>query len=157
MYLGRIASSVPKALGERPHGFRLNDPGFFDEEFDTEHGQFLKQGVEKVIAKMEILSSVTLKNRRFKIKAEERLDKLEEAMLRLVTKEDYNHGLNKAESRISDYVREQMMKSQETLVEQKNVLDETINEFDQKINDYRKQVLWRIKDAEELLKGRVST
>ena len=38
MYLGRIAAAVPKALGERPQKFRLNDPGFFDEEFDTEHG-----------------------------------------------------------------------------------------------------------------------
>lgn len=29
--------------------------------------------------------------------------------------------------------------------------------FDKKINDYRSEVLWRIKDCEELLKGRVKT
>lgn len=28
--------------------------------------------------------------------------------------------------------------------------------FDKKINDYRSQVLWRVKDCEELLKGRVA-
>ena len=29
--------------------------------------------------------------------------------------------------------------------------------FDKKINDYRSEVLWRIKDCEELLKSRVAT
>ena len=81
MYLKRIAASVPKTLGERPHAFKLNDPGFFDEEFDTEHGHLLKEGVEKVIEKLEILASVTLKNHRFKIKCEQRLKKLEAAEL----------------------------------------------------------------------------
>jgi len=37
---------VPKALGERPHAFKLDDPGFFEEEFDTEDGPLLKGGVE---------------------------------------------------------------------------------------------------------------
>ena len=79
MYLNRISQAVPKSLGERPHAFKLNDPGFFDEDFDTEDGPLLKEGVERVIEKMEIISSVTLKNRKFKSKAEERLDKLEAA------------------------------------------------------------------------------
>ena len=80
-YLGRIAYAIPKSLGERPHAFKLNDPGFFDEDFDTEDGHLLKEGVEKVIEKMEIMASVTSKNRKFKLKAEERLDKLEKAQL----------------------------------------------------------------------------
>lgn len=79
MYLKRIAASIPKALGERPHAFKLNDPGFFDEEFDTEDGHILKQGVEKVIEKLEILSSVTMKNHKYKIKCERRLNTLEAA------------------------------------------------------------------------------
>lgn len=29
--------------------------------------------------------------------------------------------------------------------------------FDKQLNDYRSQVLWRIKDCEELLKSRVAT
>ena len=67
MYLKRIAACIPKSLGERPHAFKLNDPGFFHEEFETEHGPLLKEGVEKVIEKMEILSALTLKNHRFKV------------------------------------------------------------------------------------------
>jgi len=65
-YLGRIAVAIPHTLGERPHAFKLNDPGFFQEEFDTEDGHLLKEGVEKVIERLEILSAVTMKNRKFK-------------------------------------------------------------------------------------------
>jgi hypothetical protein len=32
-----------------------------------------------------------------------------------------------------------------------------MTKFDKKIDDYRSQVLWRIRDCEELLKSRVST
>lgn len=110
MYLQRIAASIPKSLGERPHGFKLNDPGFFEESFDTEHGQFLKTGVEKVIEKLEILSSVTSKNKKFKIKAEQRLDRLEAAMITQVTKNDFGFEMQKAEARIGGYVREQIVK-----------------------------------------------
>ena len=39
----------------------------------------LKEGVEKVIEKLEIMSNVTMKNKKFKAKAEERLAKLEAA------------------------------------------------------------------------------
>lgn len=42
MYLGRIAVAIPHTLGERPHAFKLNDPGFFEEEFDTADGHVLK-------------------------------------------------------------------------------------------------------------------
>jgi len=42
MYMNRIAQAVPKAIGERPHAFKLNDPGFFEEDFDTEDGHLLK-------------------------------------------------------------------------------------------------------------------
>ena len=66
MYLERISVAIPQTLGERPHAFKLNDPGFFEEEFDTEDGHLLKQGVEKVIEKLEIMSAVTIKNRKFK-------------------------------------------------------------------------------------------
>lgn len=57
-YLERIAFAIPKTLGERPHAFKLDDPAFFDEEFETEYGHLLKEGVEKVIEKMEIMSAV---------------------------------------------------------------------------------------------------
>ena len=66
MYLERISVAIPQTLGERPHAFKLNDPGFFEEVFETEDGHLLKLGVEKVIEKLEIMSAVTIKNRKFK-------------------------------------------------------------------------------------------
>lgn len=88
-YLTRIAKCIPKSLGERPHAFKLNDPGFFHEEFDTEDGHLLKEGVERVIEKLEILSSITLKNHKSKIKTEQRLKKLEAAEVQYLKKEQY--------------------------------------------------------------------
>ena len=89
MYLSRIAVAIPHSLGERPHAFKLNDPGFFDEEFDTADGHVLKEGVEKVIEKLEIMSAVTMKNKKFKAKAEDRLAKLEAAQLLNVQKKQF--------------------------------------------------------------------
>ena len=43
-----------------------------------------------MIEKLEILSSVTTKNRKFKQKAEERLDALEKAQLLNVQKEEFH-------------------------------------------------------------------
>ena len=42
MYLERISVAIPQTLGERPHAFKLNDPGFFEEVFETEDGHLLK-------------------------------------------------------------------------------------------------------------------
>lgn len=35
-------------------------------------------------------------------------------------------------------------------------MEDHVAKFDKQLNDYRSQVLWRIKDCEELLKNRVS-
>lgn len=106
MYMSRIALAVPPSLGERPHVFKLNDPGFFEEEFDTADGPMLKAGVEKVIEKLEILSSVTLKNRKFKVKAEKRLDDIEKAQLDNVKKTVFANDLERTEQRMMGYIRE---------------------------------------------------
>lgn len=41
-YLERISQAIPNQLGKKPHAFKLDDPAFFDVEFDTVHGSFLK-------------------------------------------------------------------------------------------------------------------
>ena len=137
MYLKRISASIPKTLGERPHAFKLNDPGFFHEDFDTEDGHLLKEGVEKVIEKLEILSSVTLKNHRYKNKCEQRLKKLEAAELLNLKKEQYAADTERTETRINLSVREHLSKFQEDQVREKERLDEQIVKFDKKMNDYR--------------------
>ena len=60
----------PKALGEPPRAVVLNDQIFFDEKFETKDAQDLKYSVEKLIEKMDIVASNTLKNKKFKVKAE---------------------------------------------------------------------------------------
>ena len=81
---------------------------------------------------------MTLKNRRAKIKTEDRLNKLESAMLAYATKEDLNTGMTKVESRLNVYIREQVGKLQETQASHKSYLEDTINSFEEKIHDYKK-------------------
>ena len=77
-YLERISQAVHKDVGERPHVFKLDEPSFLQNEFQTPHGVNLKNGVEKVIEKMEIISKASLFQKRFKKNAEVRIKTLEE-------------------------------------------------------------------------------
>ena len=64
--------------------------------------------------------------------------------------------MEKMERRINDYIREGFSKLHENMKEHKDYLDGAVGKFDKQIKDYRSQVLWRIKDCEELLKSRVA-
>ena len=85
--LERISYGVSKKLGERPHSFQLNEPGFMDKDFKSEDAKVLKSGVEQLVEKLEIVSKVCLTNKKFKPKAEERLTALEEDIKKFVTKQ----------------------------------------------------------------------
>ena len=139
-----------------PHQFRLKDPGFLDEQFDTEDGPLLKQGVEKVIEKMEILSSISMKNKKFKVKAEKDIDELQKSQVNFVQKENFFKELDTVEKRIMKYIRENLTKHMESYTDKTNDFESLIQALDKKIGDYRSQVLWRVKDCEELLRSRVA-
>ena len=55
-----------------------------------------------------------------------------------------------------NFMRDQTQMFREELVDQKQYLEDSMANFDKQLNDYRSQVLWRIKDCEELLKSRVT-
>ena len=75
--LERISLGIPKELGKRPHAFKLDDPTFLIEETLDEEGKILKGGVEQVIEKMEIVSKHCLNQKKFKLNAQQRINKLE--------------------------------------------------------------------------------
>lgn len=67
-----------KDVGDPEHVFKLNEPGFLDSNFKTHDGEQLKNGVEKVIGKMEIISRFANRQNKFKTTANKRLKQLEE-------------------------------------------------------------------------------
>lgn len=101
-----MALAIPNTLGTRPHAFKLDDPLFFDREFETEFGHVLKGGVEKCIEKLEIMSAVTSKNKKFKLKAEKHLEKLDSTVATHVSKAALGTELEKIESRIQGFITE---------------------------------------------------
>jgi len=74
-----------------------------------------------------------------------------------MSKDQFFLEQDKMEKRIGTYMREQCQAFSEQLVDQKSWLEVSLANFDKQIKDYRSQVLWRIKDCEELLKSRVTT
>ena len=97
---------MPKTLGERPHIFKLNEPGFFEPEFDTEDGKVMREGAERMIEKLEILSAVTAKNRKFKKQCEERLDRLEKIQTTKVDRDTVHEDMLRLENRLLTSMRE---------------------------------------------------
>ena len=95
--LERISYGVSKKLGDRPHSFKLNEPGFMDKDFASEDAKLLKSGVEQLVEKLEIVSKVCLSNKKFKPKAEERLDALEEEQKKFVTKKMFFDEMEQSE------------------------------------------------------------
>ena len=89
----------------------------------------LKEGVERVIEKMEIISNVTSKNRKFESKAEERLDRLEAAQLLNVQKKQFHSDMEKMEQRIHAFIHDALTKLHENMKEHKDYLDESCNKF----------------------------
>jgi hypothetical protein len=68
-YLERVANGVHNDVGEPKHAFKLNEPGFFEGNFKTPDAEKLKQGVEKLIGKMEIISRHAVSLKKFKSSA----------------------------------------------------------------------------------------
>ena len=105
-----------------------------------------------MIEKLEIISAVCNKNKKFKIKAEGRITKLEEYKDEYVQRNSLNEELQKIEFRINNYVREQLSKQSVRMDKQEVLYNAAMSKFERQIEDYRNQVLWRIRDCEELLK-----
>jgi len=63
-----------------------------------------------VIEKLEIMAAVCTKNKKFKIKAAERLDRLEALHETYVSKDMLSTELEKIETRISGFITDQLQK-----------------------------------------------
>ena len=81
---------------------------------------------------------------------------MEAAQLQNVSKTQFETELEQAETRITTFTRDTLTHFQESITEQKQYLEDNLSKFEKQLNDYRSQVLWRIKDCEELLKNRIS-
>ena len=56
-YFERMTFGFHKDVGTREHKFKLDDPRFLTDEFNTVDAQHLKVSIESFIDKLEILSN----------------------------------------------------------------------------------------------------
>ena len=154
--LERISQGVSKQLGEKPHKFSLNEPSLEkvldgdaanngdDREFKSADARILRSGVEQLCEKMEIISKVCLQNKKFKPKAEERLNFLEEEIKKFVSKQTFFDEMEQTEKRVNYHMRESLNAFEDKIAEQEQRLNDAIIGFEKKVNDHQSEVLWRI-------------
>lgn len=88
-YVQRISQAVHKDCGERPHKFKLDDPAFMTNEFNTVDGPLLKAASENLIEKLEIISNNVVSYRKFKSKTDKRLTAAENLLKNTVSKTEF--------------------------------------------------------------------
>ena len=93
---------------------------------------------------MEIISKVCLQNKKFKPKAEERLNFLEEEIKRFVSKQTFFDEMEQTEKRVNHHMREALNAFEDKIAQQEQRLNDAIIGFEKKVNDHQSEVLWRI-------------
>lgn len=151
-YLERIASGVHKDVGNPEHIFKLNEPGFLESNFKTPDGDKLKKGVEKVIAKMEVISNFAKQQKKFKTLANNRIHALEEEQKQNVQKLQFSDEMKNMEQRILGYLRENIDSFQLQMDQHGKDISEAKVMFGRKVDNYQSEVLWRIQHCEEMVK-----
>jgi hypothetical protein len=59
-YLERVADGLHKKCGERPHSLKIDDDT--NKHYQSEDSPFLKRSVDKLMGKMEVISTHLLSN-----------------------------------------------------------------------------------------------
>ena len=154
--LERISLGISKKLGERPHAFKLDDPTFLQEDTLDAEGMILKDGVEKLVEKMEILSKHCINQKKFKLNAKSRIDSLEQQTHLMVPKDMFHSEMEKLEERMVQFIRDGTTKLSTDIRQLREDLNTTRGNFEKRVDDYKSQVLWRIVECEERIRERVA-
>ena len=64
-YFERIGTSVHRDVGSREHRFKLDDPRFLTEDFNSADAQYLKSQIELFIDKIEIVSMSSMRHSKY--------------------------------------------------------------------------------------------
>lgn len=146
---------MDKQIGERTHKFRLDDAEFLNEDMSPDN-LILKRSIEGFIEKLDVVSQAILKVMKQNKQIVPRLNKLEESQSNYLSLLDFRQEMQVAtqqmQSEISDSLNQYHSKLDSVDADlQKYKLDSETH-----IKNFTSEVLWRIRDAEELLKQRVS-
>lgn len=154
-YIERVSLGVHKEIGEKTHKFKLDDPQFLTDDMSTPDGQILKTAVEGFIEKLEIISGALLRTNKFKSMILPRVTKLEDSQKDFLSLLGFREQMDVMNVKIQEGVDRQLehfrlkQKELEEQQVQQNLTHETA------LKNLTTEVLWRIKDAEELIKSRV--
>ena len=93
-YLERIALGVTKEVGGREHRFKLDDPLFMSEIYDSVDGRTLKLSVEGFIEKLEILSASCVRSTRILKKHDSKFTKNDENLINFSRRDETTSSIN---------------------------------------------------------------
>jgi hypothetical protein len=105
-------------LGDAPHAFKLDDPEFMNADAEvSEEGTIFKEGLGKLVEKMEVISKHCLNQRKYKEESKKRIEHLESQAALFVSKEMFHSEMEKLESRMVDFVKTNHKKLTEEVTE----------------------------------------
>lgn len=153
----RMAISVHKELGERSIKYKLDDTTFLAEETGSSESLFLKQAVDQFVDKLDIVSMAILKQEKAKKAIQSRVQRLEDCFKEFVSLTQFREEIIGFETRFQDRLTERLAEFEVKVAEQQLFVENAKLEFTTQVQNFQGECLWRIKDAEELIKTRITS
>ena len=156
-YISRIAASIVKEVGTKETVYKLDDPEFMGPDFESPDAQHLKTNVETFIDRMEVLVSTLVNNKKRAAQFHNRITKLEDNIKDCFTCFSFRENQNEFEKRMLAKIDERFLVHDKRVNSLQGEVSKYRKECDTNFHTLEKDILWRIKDAEEMIKLRAST
>ena len=105
----KISEGLLKECGERPHSMRLdNESNFLSENYQSEDSTILKRQADKMMEKFEVIGLNILNFHKFRSDMADRVDRVEKAVPRCFTVDQFREESQLMEQRTFKYINERL-------------------------------------------------
>jgi hypothetical protein len=117
----------------------------------TQDSSILKQSVEKLLGKMEVVSANIINLNKFKNRTDLRLNNLEELTKKQIKIDQFYVEKKSITKELYTHVNEKLSVFSEKVVQFSQELEEKQIQFESKVKENEKNTIWKIQDCEKLL------
>lgn len=128
----------------------------FKDMYQSEDSVALKDAVNEMQDKFQIIGMNLIQTKKFKKDAQHRIYHLEERHKTFIDIHKFQKETEAMEDRLRDFTNQQMRTIQTNLNQLSQHLTEQVKYFDEKTTEIQQSTIWKIKDVENLLKARIS-
>lgn len=134
----------------------MQEESVFGEVFQTSDSKSLSDSAELLSKKLEIMGLNLIEFKKFKMKAQKQILALEQEQDKFVRTEYFRNEHQDYEIRMRNYTANQVGNLQQNVMQNHDLILENHKLYLEELNQCKKDTLWKIKDAEDLLAKRIS-